>query len=284
VTSAEPNPQHRTGLFPALLRHWRSRRGLSQLDLAAIAEVSARHISFLETGRARPSPEMVVCLCRAMDVPLRHANALLRAAGHEPRFDERAELPGPVWDALRTMAEHHEPYPLVVLDRSYGVIDVNRGATALLGVVLGDGALGDGALDDGTRAPNLARLTFDPAGAQPRIVNFDEVGRQLLWRVQREALDDPDDGALQELLDELLSMPTVDPDWRHVDLEVPSDPMLVLHLRVLGTDLRFLTTITSFQAPQHVAVEQLRIETWYPYDDATAAACRALAGPGPSVA
>ena len=123
---------------------------------------------------------------------------------------------------------------------------------------------------------NLARLTFDPNGAHPSLANFDEVGRQLLWRIQREVLEDPDDGEMQRLLDDLLAMPTVDADWRQVDLQVPSDPALVLHLRGDGLDLRFLTMITAFQAPQNVALEHLRIETWFPYDDATADACRRL--------
>jgi hypothetical protein len=123
---------------------------------------------------------------------------------------------------------------------------------------------------------NLARLTFDPAGAQPYLVNFDDVGRQLLWRIQREVLADPDDGELHTLLDELLAMPTVADSWRQVDLAVPSDPSLVLHLRRDDLELRFLTTLMSFQAPQNVAVERLHVEQWFPYDDATAEACRAL--------
>ena len=125
---------------------------------------------------------------------------------------------------------------------------------------------------------NLARLTFDPGGAQPHLVNFDDIGRQLLWRIQREVLADPDDGELHTLLDELMAMPTVADDWRQVDLAVPSEPALVLHLRRDDLELRFLTTVTAFQAPQNVAVEQLHIEQWFPYDEATAEACRALAG------
>ena len=115
-------------------------------------------------------------------------------------------------------------------------------------------------------------------------MNFDEVGRHLLWRIQREVLADPDDGEMRDLLDELLAMPTVDPDWRHVDLLVPSDPALVLHLRHEDLELRFLTMITAFQTPQNVAVEHLRIEAWFPYDGATADAWRASAprfGPAP---
>ncbi len=276
-----PHPDRRAGLFPALLKHWRRQRGLSQLDLALTADVSARHLSFLETGRSTPSPEMVVQLATSLTLPLRQVNAMLRAAGHEPIYDESPDaLSAPVVDALALLKEHHEPYPLVIVDRTYRVLDLNRGALGVLSAILGLGA------PDATVATtevaalglNLARLTFDPHGAQPSLANFDEVGRQLLWRIQREALDDPDDGEMQALLDDLLAMPTVDPDWRHVDLVEPSDPALVLHLRGHGLDLRFLTMITAFQAPQNVAVEHLRIETWFPYDEATADACRAIAG------
>jgi transcriptional regulator with XRE-family HTH domain len=278
-----PDPARRTGLFPALLKHWRRQRGFSQLDLAVTADVSARHVSFLETGRSVPSPEMVVQLATALSVPLRHVNAMLRAAGHDPRYDETDQaLPAAVTGALGMLKAHHEPFPLVVVDRTYDVLDLNRGALDLFAWLLSGAGGTDGppaALASGPL--NLARLTFDPAGAQPHLVNFDEIGRELLWRVQREVLADPDDGELADLLDDLLAMPTIDADWRQVDLVAGSDPALVLHLRRGDLDLRFLTMITAFQAPQNVAVEHLRIETWFPYDTATADLCRQLTPPGP---
>lgn len=275
------HPDRRAGLFPALLKHWRRQRGLSQLDLALAADVSARHVSFLETGRSTPSEAMVLVLAKALAVPLRQVNALLRAAGHDPRYDEAEEDPPPaVLDALTLLKTHHEPFPLVVLDRTYHVLDLNLGAQRLFAALLGEGGDGDGD-GDPDAAPtgrlNLARLTFDPQGAQPHLANFDEVGRELLWRIQREVLADPDDGEMQSLLDELLAMETVDPDWRDVDLLAPSDPALVLHLRTPALDLRFVTMITAFQAPLNVLVEHLRIETWMPYDDVTAAHCHRLA-------
>ena len=278
-----PDLDHRAGLFPALLKHWRGLRGLSQLDLALTADVSARHVSFLETGRSRPSPEMVLRLGAALGIPLLQVNAMLRAAGHDPRYDEsEAGLPAEAIDALSLLKQHHEPFPLIVVDQTYRVQDLNRGALALLAAVLGGGDT-DEPLDPTTVAAlglNLARLTFDPNGAQPHLANFDEVGPQLLWRIQREVLADPDDGEMRDLLDELLAMPTVATDWRNADLSAPSDPAIVLHLRTKDVDLRFLTMITAFQAPQNVAVERLRIETWLPYDDATAAFCRLLANAG----
>ena len=224
---------------------------------------------------------MVVLLATTLGVPLRQANVMLRAAGHEAVYDESdAVLSAPVLDALSLLKSHHEPFPLIVVDRTYGVRDLNRGALVLLGELLG-GVDAGVPLDVPTLVAldlNLARLTFDPDGAQPLLVNFAEAGRQLLWRIQREVLADPDDTEVRDLLDDLLAMPTVDPDWRQVDLLETSDPALVLHLRKGDLDLRFLTMITSFQAPQNVAVEQLRIETWFPYDAATTEACQALSG------
>ena len=271
-----PETDGRAGLFPALLKHWRSQRGLSQLDLALAADVSSRHVSFLETGRSTPSAEMVLRLATALDVPLRHGNAMLRAAGHEPVYpesDPHRTVPDEVAQALRLMKDHHEPFPLVVIDRTYEVVDLNHGARALFGMVIGDL---ETAMATGL---NLLRLTFDPAGAQPALVNFDEIGRALLWRAQREVLAERD-GPLRQVLDEVLALPTVADDWRRVDLGAPSSPALIVHLRAGGVDLRFITTVTVFQAPQAVLLDELKIETWLPCDAATTEACRALAASG----
>ncbi|MGD9791962.1 MAG: helix-turn-helix domain-containing protein [Acidimicrobiia bacterium] len=272
-------PDPRSGLIPALLKQWRAQRGLSQLDLAVAAEVSARHVSFLETGRSRPSPEMVLRLGATLGVPLEQMNTMLVAAGHEPVFDESTDvMPAAVNDALEFLKSHHEPYPLVVIDRAYQVLDLNCAALTVLGEVLGlrPFDLPPDPSDIAALGLNLARMAFDPAGAQPYLVNFDAVGRQLLWRIGREALADPHDDRLRRLLDELMEFPTVSPQWRAVDLSVTSEPALVLHLRRGPLDLRFLTTVTAFQAPQNIAVERLRIEHWFPYDEATKEACRQL--------
>lgn len=268
-----PEIEHRGGLFPALLKHWRGQRGLSQLDLALAAEVSSRHVSFLETGRSAPSAQMVLRLAAALDVPLRHVNAMLQAAGLDAVYPEPSAdraVPHEVAGALQLMKDHHEPFPLVIMDRLYEVVDVNAGAFALFeAIVPGLDAASLSGL-------NLARLTFDSEGARPALINFDQVGRFLLWRLQREVLANPDDAQLRELLDDLLAEPTVADDWREADLTVPSSPALVVHLRAGGQDLRFVTMVTAFQAPQDVLLDELRIETWFPSDAATAEACRAL--------
>lgn len=249
------------GLFSALLKHWRHSRGLSQLDLGIAADVSARHISFLETGRSLPSPEMVVTLGNTLGVPLRHIDEMLSAAGHDIVYDHGGdELPASVTDALALMKEHHEPYPLVVVDRLYNIVDTNNAGVMMLDFLLGA---------DREPLPNLARLSFDPDQAQRFVVNFDEVGRELLWRVQREVLAAPQDTELRALLDELAAMPSVNAEWRTVDLSSPAQPALVVHLRKDDIEARFITTVTVFQAPQNLAVDGLQIESWFPADDQT---------------
>jgi len=262
-----------TRLFPALLRHWRNKRGLSQLDLALAADVSARHISFLETGRSSPSGEMVLRLGATLDVSLRHANEMLRAAGHEAVYPEPSieqGLPDEVSHVLELMKAHHEPFPLLVMNRAYDLLDLNAGARALFHAAMPESGFASGG------PMNLARLTFDPAGAQAAIANFDEVGSALLWRIQREVLADPDDGPLRALLEDLLARPSVDEHWRDADLSVPSTPSVEVSLHVGDDVLHFMTMITALQAPQTVALDELRIETWFPTDATTTDACRHL--------
>ena len=269
VTTRGTDP--RAGLFPALLKHWRGRRGLSQLDLALAADVSSRHVSFLETGRSAPSADMVLRLATALDVPLRQANAMLRAAGHPPWYpepDPADGVPAAARSAVDVMKRHHEPFPLVVLDRAYRVLDANAGALALLSALAPAALAGDGL--------NLARFTFDPDGGGRLVVNHAAVARDLLWRMQRELLADPDNDPLRELLDELLAAEHLDPDWRRPDLTTPSAPTLELRLRADEEVWTFVVMVTAILAPQEVALDELRIESWFPADDVTAAGCAAL--------
>lgn len=264
--------ERKGGLFPALLKHWRHSRGLSQLDLALAADVSSRHISFLETGRSTPSLEMVLVLGNTLGVPLRHIDEMLTAAGHDPIYDSDDDgLPESVQTALELLAAHHEPYPLITVDRLYNVVSTNGGADMLFDVLFADSTID---------RSNLARLTFDPDGAHQYIVNFAEVGRDLLWRIQREVLASPDDGDLRDLLDELLAMPTVGDEWRQIDLSAPSEPTLVVHVKKDGVEARFISTATTFAAPQNSRVDGLYIETWFPADDATRQLFELVAGAG----
>jgi transcriptional regulator with XRE-family HTH domain len=253
-------------VFSALLRHWRARRGLSQLDLALEAGVSSRHVSFLETGRAGPSREMVVRLSVALDVPLRDRNDLLRAAGlpaayPEPAFSEGLS-PG-VDLALSRMLAQHEPFPMVVTNRQYDVLQANLGAQRLLARVVRDPA----ALPT---QGNLLRVLFDPRLARSAVVDWERTARALLTRVHRELLGYPADSPLAELVAGLLDTPGVPEDFRQPDLGQPSEPAFVLRLRCEGEELALLSTLTQFSAPQNVTLDELRLESFFPLDAATA--------------
>jgi transcriptional regulator with XRE-family HTH domain len=269
---------HDARLYPALLRHWRTGRGQSQLDLACAANVSSRHVSFLETGRARPSREMVLRLGAALDVPLRDQNAMLRAAGLPAEYPEPApgEAISPAVDqALARMLAQHEPFPMVVASQAYDVVRTNGGAARLLARIVPDPA--------GLPRPgNLLRLLFDPRLARPALVDWERTARALLARAQRELLARPSDGELGALVRALLDYPDVPADFARPDLGLPSEPAFALRLRCAGesTELAFLSAITRFSAPQNVALDELRLESFFPLDEATARACAAWAQPG----
>jgi transcriptional regulator with XRE-family HTH domain len=260
-------------LFPALLRHWRTRRGLSQLDLALAADVSPRHVSFLETGRAQPSREMVLRLGATLAVPLRDQNAMLRAAGLPDEFPEpglAAGLPPEIAQAIERMLTQHEPYPMTVLDRRYQVLRANHGALALLGrFIAKPEAL--------PQPPNLMQLLFDPRLARPFVVEWERVARAMTARLHRETLARAGDAELAALLRSLFEYPDVPELWRQPDFAAPSEPTLSFRLARDDLQLGFLTTLTVFNAPQNVTLEELAIESWFPLDDATAKACARLA-------
>ncbi len=261
--------RRREALFGALLRHWRTRRGLSQLDLSLLADVSSRHLSFLETGRSQPSESMVLRLASALDVPLRQVNALLRSAGFEPRYPDTDQLPAPVQRTVELMKAHHEPFPLVVMDRSYEVLDLNHGAVHVLGAALPELGAGDVPL-------NLARVTVDRELGGRVLENHQAVARELMWRVQRELLLDPGHAGLQSLADDLLAAPDLPHDWRDPDLSTPSAAALDLRLRVGGAIRSFAVVLSALLVPLEVAVDELRVELWFPSDDATARWCASL--------
>jgi transcriptional regulator with XRE-family HTH domain len=260
------------GLFSVLLRHHRTRRGLSQLDLALAADVSSRHVSFLETGRAKPSREMVLRLGATLGVPLRDQNVMLGAAGFQAEFDPPGDapaLPPAVEQAVGRMMRQQEPFPLVVVDRLYDVVRANDGATRLIARLT---------VDPAALAPplNAFRLLFDPRLCRPFVVEWERTARALLSRLHREALDRPNDEGLRSLVDSLFDYPDVPRSFRQPDFSLPSEPTLTLRLRRNGLELAFLTTLTVFNAPQSVALEDLRIESYFPLDDATELACRTL--------
>jgi transcriptional regulator with XRE-family HTH domain len=265
-----------SGLYPALLKFWRGHRGLSQLDLALAAGVSARHVSFLETGRAQPSREMILRLGAALAVPLRDQDAMLRAAGFPPAFADpglEGGLPPAVAQALERMLAQQEPYPLVVMNRRYDLVRVNGAAMRLLPRLVEDPSALVGPL-------NLIHLMCDPRLLRPAILEWDSVAGAVLRRVQHEALERPGDDALGELLESVLVLPGVPADWRRPDLSLVTDPVFTVRVRKGALALGFLTTLTGFSAPQQVTLEELRIESYFPLDDETARTCAALAAAG----
>jgi transcriptional regulator with XRE-family HTH domain len=248
-----------------LLRGWRQRRHLSQLEVATGAGVSARHLSFIETGRARPSREMVLYLAEHLDVPLRERNRLLLAAGFAPTYRE-TDLEAPEMRAVRAALDRvlagHEPYPAVVVDRRWNLVTANRATMALL----------DG-VDPGLLAPpvNVLRLSLSPSGMAPRIANLGEWADHLLSRLRRQVLLTGDE-ELAGLEGELRSYPGI-PPARH-GVEGPGEIAVPLRLRAPSedTELRFLSTVATFGTAVDITVAELSIEAFFPADAATAAA------------
>jgi len=246
-----------------LLRDWRRRRRMSQLDLALEAGISARHLSFVETGRSRPSAEMVLHLADELDVPLRERNQLLLAAGYAPAYAQRdldAPEMGPVREAIEAVLRGHEPYPAVVIDRHWGMVAGNA-AVALL----------TGGVAEHLLAPpaNVLRVSLHPEGMAPRIVNLAEWRAHLLERLGREAVV-TGDPALAALHAEIAAYPHPAPVAAHpgADIAVP------LRLRSGSAELTFISTVTTFGTATDVTVAELSIESFFPADAATAEAVR----------
>jgi transcriptional regulator with XRE-family HTH domain len=253
-------PDRRAG---ALLRDWRERRHLSQLDLALDAGVSPRHLSFVETGRSRASPRLLLRLAERLDVPLRDRNALLLCAGYAPAFAERP-LDAPelaaVREALRRILEAHEPFPAAVVDRRWNLVDQNRGLGLLVAGV-----------DPAMLAPpiNVVRLSLHPGGVAPRIVNLGEWRAHLLERLRRQ-LEITGDAELRLLLREAAAYPGPEEE-----ADAPGQEVAVpLRLHTDHGELTFLSTVATFGTAVDITVAELAIESFFPADEATAAAVR----------
>ena len=249
--------------FGVLLRHWRDVRHLSQLDLAIDAEISTRHLSCVETGRARPSREMVVRLAEALQVPLRERNALLLAAGYAPLYRHTC-LEAPEAEAARQVVEllmvQLEPYPVLVLDRYWNTLRMNVGAKRFLALFPG--------CDSGT-PHNGVRLVFDPQGLRPFIENWETVAARIIRRVHLEAANNPSDETLKSFLEELLSYPDVPSRWRMLDLDGIPPPFLTINYRWKNSTLRLFSALTTLGTPLDIGLQELRIESFFPADEAT---------------
>jgi transcriptional regulator with XRE-family HTH domain len=246
-----------------LLRAWRDRRRVSQLDLAIAADISTRHLSFVETGRSTPSRDMVLRLSEHLDVPLRERNRLLLAAGYAPVYTE-STLADPqmsaVRQAVRLLLARHEPYPAAVVDRGWNLVDANASV----------GLFVDGIAPELTA--NVLRATLHPDGMAPRVLNLGEWRAHLLGRLRRqvEQTADPD---LADLLTELRGYPCDQP-VPEVEVPGPGEIFVPLRLRHDGADLTFFSTVATFGTPLDVTVAELVIESFFPADEFTAAHLR----------
>lgn len=257
--------------FGVLLRRWRTIRGVSQMDLALEAETSTRHLSCLETGRAQPSRKMVVRLAETLRVPLRERNALLLAAGYAPLYRDTALDATELKDARRAIElfmTHLEPNPVLVLDRYWNTLRMNAGAKRILALFPG--------CDSGT-PHNGVRLVFDPNGLRPFIENWETVAAHIIRRVHRDAIDNPFDQGLQDFLKELLSYAGVPSRWHMLDLDGAPPPFLTLNYKWKNLRLRLFSTLTTLGTPLDIALEELRIETFFPADEATRTVVNRLA-------
>jgi transcriptional regulator with XRE-family HTH domain len=254
-------PSTAQGVGP-LLRAWREQRRVSQLELALRADSSARHISFIETGRSRPSEEMVLRLAEHLDVPVRERNALLLAAGHAPRYPE-TPLDDPALGSLREGMERlirgYEPYPALVVDATYQVVAANRGIMMLL----------DGVPERLLAPPlNAMRLTLHPEGLAPRIRNLREWRGHLLAQMERQiALHRSE--PLRILYEEVAAYPVP----QDAPGDEPAEPVpyfaLPMQIEHDGRTLSFISSISTFNTPMDVTVAELAIETFLPADPAT---------------
>ncbi|AWK89150.1 helix-turn-helix domain-containing protein [Azospirillum thermophilum] len=258
-----------------LLRDWRKRRGLSQLDLACEADISARHVSFLETGRSQPSRTMLLHLAERMDIPLRDRNALLVAAGFAPVFSEH-RLEDPEMQAARQAVDlvltGHEPHPALAVDRHWTLVAANRAVAPLLA----------GAAAELLQPPvNVLRLSLHPSGVAPRIENLAQWREHVLHRLTRQ-IDVSADPVLVALRDELKGYPVPCPPSRPGRLEAasPHDGVVVpLRLRTPAGVLGFFSTTTVFGTAVDVTLSELAIEAFFPADAATAEAMRQALAP-----
>jgi transcriptional regulator with XRE-family HTH domain len=256
-----------------LLKQWRDRRKMSQERLAHEAGVSTRHMSFVETGRASPNRELILSLSRSLDVPLRARNELLTAAGFAAIYHESA-LDAPVMTQVRRAMEfmlgRQEPYPAVVLDRHWNIVMANEAMGRLTALFLSARQAAEAG------APNIMRLTYHPKGLRSWIVNWDETASAYIQWLHRDLLR-TGDGKTAALLDELLSYPGIPRKWLSLDLDASTAPFLAMEFRKNDVQARFFTTIASLGTPYDITLHELRIESFFPADNATDTMLRALA-------
>jgi transcriptional regulator with XRE-family HTH domain len=260
--------------FGRLLKEWRARRGFSQLDLALTARTTQRHLSFIESGRATPSRDMIMRISGTMDIPLRQQNALMLAAGYAPAWGER-ELAAPdlamVSTALDYMLAQHEPFPAFVVDRRWNLLRANPGAVRLTEFLTGPLSA-----EPPAEPINLALALMSSDGLRPFIANWEEVAHYFLRGVQADAQADGTPETL-ELLHRLLALPDVSALAESFPGIESQAPVVPIHFRRGDTSLSLFTTIATLGTPRDVTLQEVRIECFFPMDDDTAAIFRSWA-------
>lgn len=247
-----------------LLAEFRRNQRVSQLDLAVMADVSSRHLSFIETGRSQPSAGMLKRLARELGLSCRDTNRLLHAAGYAPAFSEsslNSEAMAPVRQALEIMLASHAPYPAIVLDAHWNVLMANRGQQAMVAAMIAErGPL--------PKTTNVVELVFHPEGYRPFLVNWEKVASFLVRRLRRD-LQARHDPVLDQLMSRLSELADIDELLKKDASMGQTEPMLALEIELGGQRLRSFSTLASFGTALDVVMEELRIEHYFPADEAT---------------
>lgn len=260
------------GHFSRLLKHWRHLRRLTQIELATDANVSAKHLCFLETGRSQPSREMVQLLGSALDLPLEEINALHVAAGFVPPYGDRglaADNLQPVRQALDFMLRQQEPYPGIVIDGHWDVRMRNQGSARLFKPFRDAYAMEAGLAD------NAMHIVFHPKGLRQFILNWEAFAGQMIQILHREVAQGS--RAATQLLDEIMAYPGLSAEWRLPRQSQANSPVMTMQLAKGDFRLDFFSTFTTLAMPTDAVLQQIKIECFFPADDATAEKARRLA-------
>lgn len=247
-----------------LLKYWRDVRRKSQLDLALDADISQRHLSFVESGRSNASREMILTLANALEIPFRERNELLTAAGFAPIYLERDwddSAIEPAKKALEFMLKNQEPFPAVVMDRHWNIVMTNQSAPKFFGLFVN--------LSTNIARGNVLRLMFHPEGIRPFVTNWESVAKGLIQRVFRESVGNFTDEKTQNLLNEILAYQGVPKNWRTPDFETANLPIIPVSFRKNRLEFNFFSAVTTLGTPQDITLQELRIECFFPMDSLT---------------
>jgi transcriptional regulator with XRE-family HTH domain len=246
-----------------LLKRWRGVRGRSQLDISVDTGISQRQISFIESGRSVPTRATLVGIAQALEIPLRERNALLLAAGYAPLYSEApwdSDEMKSVSKALERMIAQHEPYPAIVMDRYWNVLQTNDAAPRFFNCFID--------MSERSAPRNMLHLMFDPKGMRPFIANWEALAKALIQRVHREAVGHIPDQKTKDLVTELLAYPDVRSDWTASEMR-SALPMIPMSFVKDGAIMNYFSLVTTVGTPQTIAAQELRVECMYPADDVT---------------